>query len=184
MKIKSVELRKFRRFSNLQITDIPQRAKLVVLVGTNGTGKSSLFDAFSLWKMYLRNTGAGIDEDYHQNTNYLEVNQPNFNFLQNTKIDFHDFTIQEIQQNEKGKKAFYIRSPYRHEADFAINEMRRSSEILNDDRHPAFMINQDSRVSDNYQRLVSETIDFLYTEDDDEIIKKDVRDRLIKEIKK
>ncbi len=73
MKIKSVELRKFRRFSNLQITDIPQTAKLVVLVGTNGTGKSSIFDAFSIWKVYLKTGGLNFFKSYHSMTQFIAL---------------------------------------------------------------------------------------------------------------
>lgn len=46
MKIKEVHIDKFKRFTNLTIKNIPQNAKLVMLLGPNGCGKSSLFDAF------------------------------------------------------------------------------------------------------------------------------------------
>jgi len=46
MKIKSMRLKNFKRFSDLTIDCIPESAKLVLLVGANGSGKSSIFDAF------------------------------------------------------------------------------------------------------------------------------------------
>ena len=46
MKIKSMHLKNFKRFSDLTIDCIPESAKLVLLVGANGSGKSSIFDAF------------------------------------------------------------------------------------------------------------------------------------------
>ena len=49
MKIKEVHIDKFKRFTNLTIKNIPQNAKLVMLLGPNGCGKSSLFDAFKTW---------------------------------------------------------------------------------------------------------------------------------------
>ncbi|MEO7765827.1 MAG: AAA family ATPase [Ferruginibacter sp.] len=46
MKIKSLQLKNFKRFTDLSIQDIPETAKLVLLIGNNGSGKSSVFDAF------------------------------------------------------------------------------------------------------------------------------------------
>jgi predicted ATP-dependent endonuclease of OLD family len=47
MHIKEIELFGFRRFTHLKITDLPPTAKLIILAGPNGNGKSSLFDAFN-----------------------------------------------------------------------------------------------------------------------------------------
>jgi len=46
MKIKGIALKNFKRFSDLVIDNIPESTKLVLLIGANGSGKSSLFDAF------------------------------------------------------------------------------------------------------------------------------------------
>jgi hypothetical protein len=46
MKIQSIDLTNFKRFSNLTINGIPSTSKLVLLIGSNGNGKSSLFDGF------------------------------------------------------------------------------------------------------------------------------------------
>ena len=48
MRIKSVRLKNYKRFTELAIADLPETARLVVLVGPNGTGKSSVFDSFLL----------------------------------------------------------------------------------------------------------------------------------------
>ena len=45
MKIASIHLQNFKRFTDLKIQNIPATAKLVVLLGPNGCGKSSVFDA-------------------------------------------------------------------------------------------------------------------------------------------
>lgn len=44
MQISSIHLKNFRRFTDLEITDIPPEAKLVLLVGSNGSGKTCVFD--------------------------------------------------------------------------------------------------------------------------------------------
>lgn len=46
MKISSIHLSNFKRFTDLAIDNIPDTSKLVLLIGSNGSGKSSLFDAF------------------------------------------------------------------------------------------------------------------------------------------
>lgn len=46
MKIKRLELKNFKRFTDLVIDNIPETAKLVLLIGANGSGKSSVFDGF------------------------------------------------------------------------------------------------------------------------------------------
>ncbi len=46
MRIKKIELKNFKRFTDLTISDIPDTSKLVLVIGSNGSGKSSLFDAF------------------------------------------------------------------------------------------------------------------------------------------
>lgn len=47
MKIESIKLRNFRAFREVDLVDIPQ---LCVVVGANGTGKSTLFDVFGFLK--------------------------------------------------------------------------------------------------------------------------------------
>ena len=46
MRIHSLQLKNFKRFTDLELRDIPETAKLVLLIGSNGSGKSSVFDAF------------------------------------------------------------------------------------------------------------------------------------------
>lgn len=46
MRIKNIELKNFKRFTDLTISNIPESSKLVLVIGSNGSGKSSLFDAF------------------------------------------------------------------------------------------------------------------------------------------
>ena len=54
MKIKSIKLKDFKRFTDLSIEGLPETAKLVVMIGPNGCGKSSVFDALKL-KDFLPN---------------------------------------------------------------------------------------------------------------------------------
>ncbi len=48
MRLASLSLKNFKRFTDLEIVNLPESAKLVLLVGSNGSGKSSIFDALNL----------------------------------------------------------------------------------------------------------------------------------------
>src|ERR1700679_96340 len=56
MKITRLELKNFKRFDDLTIdlTSVAEAPKLVLLIGTNGSGKSSVFDAFEILNKYTK----------------------------------------------------------------------------------------------------------------------------------
>ncbi len=64
MRLQSLHLQNFKRFTDLRIEGIPSTAKLVLLIGANGSGKSCVFDGLAL----LENSGgySGITEAYHR----------------------------------------------------------------------------------------------------------------------
>lgn len=58
MQIESIEIKNYRLFRNAKLSNIP---RLCVLVGANGTGKSTLFDVFSFLKDALAmNVGKAV----------------------------------------------------------------------------------------------------------------------------
>ena len=83
MRIKAVHLEQFKRFTDLSIQNIPQTAKLVVLLGPNGCGKSSVFDAFKTWHLFngYRN---GANNDYCRKDSDSAKNS-----FELVNIDFH-----------------------------------------------------------------------------------------------
>jgi len=71
MKIKKIELKNFKRFTDLTISDIPETSKLVLVIGSNGSGKSSLFDAFD-W--LNKGTFKGMPYQGDESANYYRKN--------------------------------------------------------------------------------------------------------------
>jgi AAA domain, putative AbiEii toxin, Type IV TA system len=68
MRIKELSLKNFKRFTDLQIKNIPAEAKLVLLIGANGSGKSSIFDAFE----WMRRSGRFQNTRIDLNTQYFK----------------------------------------------------------------------------------------------------------------
>ncbi|BAU53288.1 recombination protein F [Mucilaginibacter gotjawali] len=71
MKITKLELKNFKRFDDLTIdlTSLAEPAKLVLLIGTNGSGKSSVFDAFEYVNKLVR-SDIKINDDLSKSSYY------------------------------------------------------------------------------------------------------------------
>ena len=142
MKIKSIHLQNFKRFTDLQIQNIPETAKLVVLLGPNGCGKSSLFDAFH----YESSAYTGSRPN---NPDYYEK-MPGV--AQRREIIFHDAGLSE--------KSFCIRTAYRNQPSITINavdlqQITQQMEPITRERRFNAMIQNDAAAFRNFQRLVS-----------------------------
>lgn len=67
MRITNLKIENFKRFTDLSVKQIPESAKLVLLIGSNGSGKSSVFDAFDWLKKDLYYISKSTDgEEYYQ----------------------------------------------------------------------------------------------------------------------
>ena len=75
MRFKSATIKDFKRFTNLTVQGIPDTARLIVLAGPNGCGKSSFFDALQTWHNWTSNkqiTGNMWDMDYHVKAGFTQ----------------------------------------------------------------------------------------------------------------
>mgnify|MGYP004606229951 CR=1 FL=1 len=113
MKIKELHIKNFKRFDDLIIRGL-ETAKLVLLVGSNGSGKSSVLEACNVW--YQSKTNRFSQEKIYYDKVKDDTYTPN-----NIKIYFD--TNDETKQ--KDKKTMYFRSAYRNEADFKIDNFRK-----------------------------------------------------------
>lgn len=73
MRITEVHIKNFKRFSDLKIERIPSTAKLVLLIGSNGSGKSCVFDAFDYVSKSWRNISKE-DVTYYQKQKDIDFN--------------------------------------------------------------------------------------------------------------
>ncbi len=74
MIIKSLQLKNFKRFTDLTLQGIPDDAKLVLLIGSNGSGKSSVFDALEvLNRTRLGKTTPSTDKYFSKHGSSFEI---------------------------------------------------------------------------------------------------------------
>lgn len=170
MRISSVRLKNFKRFTDLLVHDIPSTAKLVVVVGPNGCGKSSLFDALLHW--YRRSVGFGIhgEEVYFRK----DSKQP-FGWEESVEV-----TLYGGVSPKKG--SLYVRTAYRNDPDFSISGINRPN-IPSDTVRFNRVIENDQTVSENYQRLVYDTTAAIYDLANDAKTVQALREELIGQIR-
>ena len=166
MKVKRVHLKSFKRFTDLEITGIPETAKLVVVVGPNGSGKSSLFDAFINWHRQKAGWGYDGDEAY-----YRKGSEGAFTWHDSTVIETYEGT-------PPSKSSLYVRTAYRNDPDFNIGSINRLN-APTDELRVARSIQNDQAVSQNYQRLIYETVSGVYNIDNNEKSVEQLRTELI-----
>ena len=150
MKIDSIHLQNFKRFTDLKIEDIPSTAKLVILLGPNGCGKSSVFDAMHVKSYEYGSMGKRLEPDYYLKT---PAQNPPLN------IRFHDTS------NSKLDRAIYARTAYRNDPVMDIGAIQRLPSALKERRFGS-MIENDAAATGNFQRLASNALSRAFRRED------------------
>ncbi|MCE2398692.1 MAG: AAA family ATPase [Gemmatimonadetes bacterium] len=151
MKLNEVTIQDFRRFSDLVVRNIPSTAHLIVLVGPNGCGKSSFFDALHTWHTWKAKKPRSWDDEYHAKMGSSQRR----GFHNQVSITFHD------HERVGSKKTFYVRSAYRNSPDLQIQNLSQTTPRL-DQVRVARLIDNDVAEEQTYHDLVSKGIEDLY----------------------
>lgn len=151
MKILRIELINFKRFTYLQIDKIPSDAKLVLLIGSNGSGKSSVFDAFD----YLsKGQFKGLPYNQEETDSYYRKDKSSSSkitiLLENGKeISKSDWYIKE---NSELARKFIGRSSIRIVP--RINNTANPNAIVKDEDSPLTFIENDNRfINDVFEYI-------------------------------
>ncbi len=155
MKIASIHLQNFKRFTNLTIQNIPATAKLVVLLGPNGCGKSSVFDALHYQSYFHRRLGQPDDPDYYSKgpAQGWRSNQRNIKFHNPVKFGIGT--------------AIYVRTAYRNDPVIDVESIQKMPSAIQETRFSS-MIENDAAATSNYQRLASNALERAFRREDGE----------------
>jgi predicted ATPase len=175
MHIKEIQAKAIKRFSDLQIKSLPPTARLIVLTGPNGCGKSSVLELLRFWHQHHA-TGHHWDPSY-----YVKAGEQVESFGQrNVNVTFHE-TIP--SSTELRRKLIYVRSAYRNQPDFVVEHLRRKESVLGREQIHR-LIDNDTTVADNYERLVSATVAGVYDGGHDRKTVPELRDMLLGQVRK
>lgn len=175
MKIREFRLTNFKRYTDATIVEIPQSARLVLLVGPNGCGKSSLIDAAQLWYRGHLARNNNWDESYHRK----QAPGSSGNWTDTVTVQFYD--PQPVSDDQK-RKAIYARSAYRNDPEFQLDNLSRVGPAVQEQRFSR-LIDNDQAVGLNYRRLVSQGFEEVFERADPSLTMKEFRERLIGEIR-
>jgi predicted ATPase len=162
VKIKKIHISNdYKRFHDLTIDLGNNPKRIVALVGPNGCGKSSVFDAL----LFHNSAYGSIGNKGGKNYKYHSMKQiPNFSH-ENVIIEFDegDYNTVRTQKVKNGKEntLFSFRSSYRYNSDLNVTQSQATSEIRLNDYGATTASDIDDRMEANYRRLYIKFNKFL-----------------------
>ena len=154
MKIKKIRLSNgYKRFQDTTIDLGENPPRIVALVGSNGCGKSSVFDGM----LFLQNAhdtigaGQGRGNEYHSMHAEQRVTHSDIN------IEFDKGVFQTVfiekQEKKLQKTIFSFRSPYRYNNALKVTETKATQEINLNGYGASSASVIDQKMEENYRRL-------------------------------
>lgn len=185
MLLKSIQFKNFKRFSDLTIdldpTNSGEIPKLVLLIGTNGSGKSSVFDGFenlnTLFKKNLRDDVNASEYLLESSLNYFHKNGAeeysidcNFTGIHNG----HFYTFSHFKSNNKLEiqtslaklepNSFYGRTAFRYIPTIEIYSINAGIKLESDDDRAKNFISEDKqRFENDASKAIGDIVSNLFS---------------------
>ncbi|WP_181447562.1 MULTISPECIES: AAA family ATPase [unclassified Rhodococcus (in: high G+C Gram-positive bacteria)] len=172
MRIESIHFRNFRRFTDLTVQGLPEAARLIVLAGPNGVGKSSFFDGIQTWyRLHAWGTAHGSDVyNAKSGTNETSI------WYDRVTVNLHGGPR---DQSQLQQSSVYFRTAYRHEVEFDVQQVTQQPSPTENGGHARRAVDADQSVSENYQRLLWQTFSAIYDNSTpDSATKGEIQERL------
>ena len=153
MKISKIHLINFKRFTDLLIDNIPDSSKLVLLIGSNGSGKSSLFDAFGFIDGAIK-SDVGTNEEFW---NYFRKKNDKAVSVNIHLDNESEFTLTDTKYTKPNLSAtsFYGRTSFRQIPRLTRTSLGQGGQIdfQKDSDRPKFFIERDSRFENDVEKI-------------------------------
>ena len=176
MKIQTMKLTRFKRFTDLTVQNIPESAKLVILAGPNGSGKTSLFEALNSWHRMNWTGIGGWDSSYH-----AKHQQEQADLAWNQAVSVRVYDPQPADTDDKFK-AIYVRTAHRNEPQFELRRLEHTESALRENRF-ALLMDNDATVSRNYARIAADGLEDAFERENPDMTIGQFREKAIGDIR-
>ena len=163
MNIEALHLKNFKRFNDLTIdlSSLDAPPKLILLIGANGSGKSSIFDAFE----YLSGPAKGL-RDYY--LNYFKK-RPDADMSVDCTLG-GGVRVQRTNNEQvtasagwDGRSAFYGRSSFRTVPELSAR-ISAPIDLTTDEDRPRRFIEQDTRFATDVSQITEDILHEIWGE--------------------
>jgi len=173
MRIRKLHLENFKRFTDLTLQDIPQDTQLVLLIGSNGSGKSSVFDAFEI--IASQNGKSYVNT----NLNFIK-DQKNGNLT--ALIDTYEYGEEGFSKgsvnrtNKITSGSLYGRTSFRQVPRLTRISLGNQVNIQADGDRPSSFIDRDQRFENDIEHLLGKLLKEFFRSSED---KSEIKNKVI-----
>lgn len=180
MKIKKLRIyNDYKRFHDLTIDLGENPKRIIALVGPNGCGKSSVFDALMHRASIYGQIGRGSRKDF----NYYSMTGDSKINMNSVEAELETGNIKQIledQANEKkGNTLFSFRSPYRYNSDLKVKQTKATADIKLNNFGASNSVDLDAKMEENYRRIVAFYNRYMH---DNDVKPSEAKDHIIGEL--